>query len=260
MNRRLFFGLVVIMFGLFISCDSSQDMTSRIVVSMVDSPGDYDEVNIDVQTVELHISSTETDGWITLDNPNTGVVNILELTNGVSLIIGDSEIPAGRLSQMRVILGENNSLVIGDEIHDLKVPSGSQSGLKLQIQETLEEGITYQLKLDFDASKSIVRRGNGGYILKPVINVIEEAVSGAIRGNVEPAAENIAVYAIQENDTIRSSYAGIDQSGYLLEGLPEGTYRVAFDPGSDSSLSGTEVENVEVTIGQTTTIQTVTLQ
>lgn len=260
MKRKIFSILTVLILGIFVACDTNSDMTSRIIISMVDSPGDYDEVNIDVQRIQIHLTSTETDGWLDLDNPNQGVVNILELTNGVSVIIADSEIPSGRVSQIRLILGENNTLVIGDEVHDLKVPSGSQSGLKLQVQETLTEGITYSLKLDFDASKSIVQRGNGTYSLKPVINVIEEATSGAIEGEVEPKSENVAVYAIQGEDTVRTTYAVTDVSGYLLQGLPEGTYTVAFDPGETSGLAPATVENVDVTIGQVTALQTVTLE
>lgn len=260
MKRKIFSILTVLILGIFVACDTNSDMTSRIIISMVDSPGDYDEVNIDVQRIQIHLTSTETDGWLDLDNPNQGVINILELTNGVSVIIADSEIPSGRVSQVRLILGENNNLVIGDEVHDLKVPSGSQSGIKLQVQETLTEGITYSLKLDFDASKSIVQRGNGKYSLKPVINVIEEATSGAIEGEVEPKSENVAVYAIQGQDTVRSTYAIPDVAGYLLEGLPEGTYTVAFDPGENSGLAPATVENVDVTIGQVTALQTITLE
>jgi hypothetical protein len=39
---------------------------------------------------------------------------------------------------------------------------------------------------DFDANKSIVKLGNGGYKLKPVIRTVETAISGAIKGTITP--------------------------------------------------------------------------
>ena len=245
------------------SCNKENtSATSRLIITLTDSPGDYDEVNVDVQEVKVHVSSDAEDddsGWITLDNPNTGVVNLLNLTNGDSIVIGDSEIPAGKISQIRLVLGPENTLVIDEDEFDLEVPSGQQSGLKLQVHKTLEGGIAYSIKLDFDAAKSVIKRGNSGkYGLKPVIRVITKAVSGAIRGEVMPAEENIAVFAIQGEDTL-SSYAAAGQSAYLIEAVPAGTYKVLFDPGEDSIYDKDSVENVEVMVNQITSVEAVTL-
>jgi hypothetical protein len=57
----------------------------------------------------------------------------------------------------------------------IEYPSAEQSGLKLQVNQTLQEGIMYHVLLDFDANKSIVKLGNGGYKLKPVIRTVETA-------------------------------------------------------------------------------------
>jgi hypothetical protein len=45
----------------------------------------------------------------------------------------------------------------------------------------IARGIMYHVLLDFDANKSIVKLGNGGYKLKPVIRTVESAISGAIK-------------------------------------------------------------------------------
>lgn len=52
----------------FVSCDSDNDdslQTSAITVRLVDAPGDYKEVNIDVRDIMIK-NSTDTDdqGWI----------------------------------------------------------------------------------------------------------------------------------------------------------------------------------------------------
>ena len=263
MKARYFIvGLVAIVGFLLASCSTNDEAISRVVISLVDSPGDYDEVNIDIQEVRVNMSnSSSEDNWVELDNPTTGVVNILELTGGRSITIADAEVPAGRINQVRLILGPNNTLVIGEDVHDLDVPSGSQSGLKLQVNQTLKGGVTYYFKLDFDAAKSIVKKGNSGkYGLKPVLKVITEATSGALKGQVFPASENVAVYAIQGEDTLGTTYAPAAQSDYILEGIPEGTYDISFDPGEDSQLNKELVKDVDVTIGQVTMLEAVTLQ
>ena len=262
MKNKIFLAVLAVFVGWLGTSCSNNETTSRLIITLTDSPGDYDEVNVDVQGVEVH-SSTDDDesGWMTLDNPNTGVVNLLDLTDGVSVVISDSEVPAGKISKIRLMLGPNNTLVIGEDEMDLDVPSGEQSGLKLQVHETLEAGITYTMKLDFDAAKSVVKNGNSGkYSLKPVIRVITEATSGAIKGEVFPAEENVAVYGIVGEDTVVTSYAIADQSGYFLEGVPEGTYKIGYDPGDDSLYAKQTVDGVEVKIGNITQMDPVTLE
>ena len=264
MKNRIFLLTSIAFFGwLAISCNSENNSTtSQLIITLVDSEGDYDEVNVDIQGVKVHVSSDAEDddsGWITLDNPNTGVVDLLTLTNGNVIVIGDTEVPAGKISQIRLLLGPENTLVIGEEEFDLDVPSGEQSGLKLKVNATLVGGVAYTMKLDFDAARSVVKRGNSGkFGLKPVIRVITEAISGAIKGEVMPAAENVAVFAIQGEDT-ESTYAIADQSAYLVEGVPAGTYKVVFVPGEDSIYDKDSVENVEVLVDQVTMLETVTL-
>jgi len=245
------------------SCDDDPAATTRIIVSLTDSPGDYDAVNVDIQDIEVHASDgNQPDGWVSLGIDNPVIYDLLELTNGTEVILTDTEFPSGRISQMRLILGENNTLQIDDMMIDLTVPSGSESGLKLQINETLLEGVTYEFLLDFDAGKSVVKAGNSGaYNLKPVIRVITEATSGAIEGAVTPIEESIAVYAMQGDDTIAASYAIENVADYLLGGLEPGTYDVVFDPGDITSiLTGDTISGVEVILGKVTELDSVMLQ
>src|SRR5688572_20109791 len=90
-------------------------------------------------------------------------------------------LPAGRYTQMRVLLAANgnsapfaNSVVpTGSGEVALTTPSAQQSGLKLNVDIDVGPNQIADVVLDFDACKSIVRRGNSGhYNLKPVIAVI----------------------------------------------------------------------------------------
>ena len=105
--------------------------------------------------------------------------------------------------------------------------------------------------LDFDAARSIVKKGNGSYQLKPVITAFSEATTGAIKGTVNPAASLPAVFAIMAGDTVSSTFA--DASGnFLLRGVPAGNYAVAISP--KSGFKETTVEPVDVLTGKVTDV------
>ena len=254
--RILNFFILFIIIGGISSCSDDEPGNARIIVRLIDSPADYQEVNVDIQGIEVN-SSDNGSGWNELENTNTGVYNLLELTNGLSVVLADTEVPAGFVSQIRLVLGDENTLKMDDQIHDLSTPSGQQSGLKLQLKTTLQAGITYEIFLDFDAARSVVESGNSGnYNLKPVIRAFAEAQDGAISGKVLPTAASPAVYAIQGSDTITSAFTDVD-GAFLLRGLEAGTYTVGIDPSAD--YLQTTVNNVSVSLGEVTDIGTIEL-
>jgi hypothetical protein len=235
----------------------SNDQTARIEVRLTDAPGDYDAVNIDIQGIEVHAEEgNPATGWISLD-VQRGVYDLLQLTNDIDTLLASSALPAGRITQIRLILGDNNSIVIDGQEIPLRTPSSQQSGLKLNVQTELTEGVTYKILLDFDAARSIIKRGNNEYNLKPVIRALSEATSGAIKGEVNPIASFPAVFAIMQDDTVATTYA--DQSGkFLLRGVPAGTYIVSFNP--KEGYRPTQIENITVTVGNVTDLGTVTIE
>jgi hypothetical protein len=239
----------------FYACESD-DKNAKLEVWLTDAPGDYQEVKIDVQGVEIHASENDDgNGWTTL-NVKTGIYDLLELTNGMDTLLGEMELPAGKISQIRLKLGSNNSIKADGQTFDLSTPSAQQSGLKLQIHQTLEEGVTYKLLLDFDVARSIVKTGNGSYKLKPVIRTITEAQSGAIKGVVDPKESTPAVYAITGNDTIGTTYAN-EMGQFLLKGIPAGTYKVTFEP--KTGYAKVQKEGVTVQTGIVSDVGTVSM-
>ena len=144
-----------------------------------------EEVNIDVQVVEvLHIPSlidtvaadsitvepgSENDAeWVTLDEIEPQVINLLNLTDS-EMLLGSEELEEGFYAEIRLILGSNNNVVVDGETHSLKVPSGQQSGYKIKLGEPLHSGEVLDLTIEFDAEKSVKVTGNGQYMLQPVL-------------------------------------------------------------------------------------------
>lgn len=242
------------------ACDNEAQMAT-VQVQLIDAPADYEAVFIDVVDVQVNVGEEE-DGWQSLDEANMGVYNLLELTNGASVLLGEIALPAGELSQVRLILGDNNSLVTDGQTVALSTPSAQQSGLKLAVNQELEAGITYQLVIDFDAARSIVESGNSGdYNLKPVIRASMDPRTGAISGVIEQGVSegvNATVFAIVGEDTLTSAYTD-DTGNFLLGALPEDTYTVSISPETGSGYIATDVENVSVTIGEVNELGTITL-
>lgn len=254
--------LPVVLLGMalgFSSCSNDDDNTgtSKMEVRLTDAPGDYSKVLIDIRSVQIHTDGNANDnsaGWTTLSNINPGIYNLLDFSNGKDTLLAASNLPSGRISQIRLILGENNSLVLKDgTIKDLKTPSGQTSGLKVKIDADLVPDVTYVVLLDFDASKSIVAKGNGGYNLKPVIRTITQAIAGGIKGIVTPASAGNEVQVIE---TSPGSNGVIDTVGgfttstgaYLIKGLVGGIYNVDFyAPGKKKTVNGVIVTNNAIT-------------
>lgn len=156
-------------------------------LALTDAPScGFDQVNVTVEKVRVHQSAGAGDtdaGWseIVLTPPKR--IDLLGLTNGVLEELGQTPLPAGKYTQMRLVLASNGSiwppansvLPSGGGVSEvpLDTPSATQSGLKMNVDINIEANKVADFVLDFDACKSVVTRGNSGkYNLKPVVQVI----------------------------------------------------------------------------------------
>jgi hypothetical protein len=252
MKSLLKLSLVALVVVVFASCSSNDDSNAnegkaKLSIRLTDAPGDYDKVYVDVEEVVVKYNEGQEDVNLGI---NSGVYDLLELTAGVNVLLFNDEVPAGRISQIRLILGDDNTIVVDGETLPLATPSAQQSGLKIQVNENLEAGILYEFILDFDVDKSIVVQGNGEYLLKPVIRAITVAESGAISGTVLPAGMLTMVTAVNGPIEI-SSYTNLE-GDFLLSGVPDGVYTVTIQADLSLGLPPLVVENVIVVQGEVT--------
>ena len=255
------------------SCDNSEQGSgpAHLEVRLTDAPGDYDAVIIDVQDVRVHSASSDSSsGWVSLD-VNEGKYDLLQLTNGLDTLLGTAELPAGRISEIRLILGAENTIVASGKTYDLKTPSAQQSGLKIKVNMDLQAGSSYVVLLDFDAARSVVRTGNGKFNLKPVLRAMLEEVEGpanppsdttalantGIKGKVQPASAKPVIYAIVALDTV-STQADTVSGNFLIRGLEHGTYRVVIVPTPEFEQK--EIAGVQVLERQFTDLGIIILQ
>lgn len=210
-------------------------------LALTDAPAcGYDAVNVTVSAVRVHQSASagENDGgWQTLALAAPRRIDLTDLTNGVLEELGETTLPAGRYTQLRLVLAENstaqpfaNSVVpTGGVETALTTPSAQQTGLKLNVDIDVAADQRADFVLDFDACKSVVPRGNSGhYNLKPVVAVIPRLSDAGMRveGHVSPAAAAAgANVSVQFNGVPVKATPPDPLSGrFVLYPVPAGTY------------------------------------
>lgn len=195
--------------------------------------------------------------------------DLLTLQNGTTAtFLNGSTIPAGQYEWVRLMVDTNpGAMYVMDSTgqHNLTIPSGAETGLKLIQGYTMPAGGVANFTVDFVLSKSLIAPPGQSpdYKLKPVLRLVDNAQVGTIAGVFDPTtlaaqsncgtqAPTVYVYpsANVMPDDIYSPPAGTDdvdtagtaeplttataalnsssQYAYSVAFLPVGTYTVAF--------------------------------
>lgn len=277
MLKKIYFMAIAAMVGMlgFQSCanDDESNNTARVQLKLVDAPGDYLEVNVNIVDIQYNNSDSET-GWISFGKPEDYPINVdlTTLIAGNSLLLANQIMPSGMLKQIRLILGDGNTLKI--EGHEammvLNTPSAMQSGLKLNLNTTLDAGFSYTFILDWDVQKSVVMAGGSGmYNLKPVIRVNAEVNSGSIKGNVSGEflvnglsvfndLENAMVQVYTPNDVYVTETGTNSDGDFLIQGLAAGNYKLKIV--NQEAYDDYESPLISVTVGTVNTIAPIVLE
>lgn len=240
---------------------SADSKTGTLAVSLTDAPAcGFDEVNVTINKVRIHQSSSAAENdanWSEIILDPARKINLLDLNNGILIDLGETPLDVGHYTQLRLVLDENDGPTLANSVIpngtsselELKTPSAMQSGLKLIHPFDVNAEERVDLLLDFDACKSVVKRGNGEYLLKPVIRVIPFSVNG-IEGFVSPAA-NVTISAQQNGNIIRSTVASPGTGKFFISHLAPATYDVVI---TADGYATTVVRDVPVASDTSTTV------
>ena len=119
-------------------------------------------------------------------------VNLLSLQGSLSEDFFNSiVIPSGAYNWVRLAVntsGDLDSYIKLDDgsEHELTIPSGGQSGLKINDGFVVGAGSETAMTIDFDLRKSIIKAA-GSYRLKPVLRLINNDDAGSITGSIDAA-------------------------------------------------------------------------
>lgn len=239
------------------SDDATAPGTGTLKLNLVDSPAAYDAVIVQVDSVQVHAAGEDsTSGWRTVSS-NAGEWDLLTLRNGLSALLADAQLPAGHYTQIRLRLGDGNRVVVDGVEHDLEVPSGARTGLKLNHEFTIEDGVLTEITLDFDANRSVHETGNGRWMLRPVIRAMAHVVSGSLGGVVLPLDARARIEAVSGADTL-TAYADTLDGSFLFPVIREGLWQVTMSPTAGAYLDSV-LAAVPVTAQQATDLGTIEL-
>jgi hypothetical protein len=249
------------------SSASADSGTLRLALTDAPACG-YDAVNVTIQKIRVNQSSSASDtdgGWSEVVLNPAVRVNLLNLTNGVLSELGQTSLPTGKYTQLRLVLAENstdptvtlaNSVVLTSDKTEvaLKTPSGQQSGVKANVDIDIAANQMADFVLDFNACKSVVVAGGSGqYLLKPVVSVIPRYVSG-VAGFVDPAAltNGYASVSLQQGGVVIKATAPDSITGkFLLQPVAPGSYTLVLTaPGRTTEV----VTNVAVVTDAVTSL------
>ncbi len=257
---------------------------ATVRVLLTDAPSDYiASAEVDIGAVEL----VSADGaHVTLSDDGTdGFVNLLDFQDAATMQLAEADIEPGSFSQLRLIveaarvqLADGYAFRDGSTEKDLKVPSGAQTGIKLNLQSAdgggpleIVPGETV-LVLDFDVSKSFVMLGNfetpagvHGVIFKPTIKVTGQDVAASISGTVSTEIEGQSVEGLtvkaEPTDggeapgyTPQAGTALTDADGnYTIPFLVPASYAVSVDGVGAGVAADPESQSVTLGLGENAT-------
>lgn len=264
--------------GLALGCTDGTGTggSARLTLQLTDAPTDlFASAEVDVGRISL----IPADGApITLTEAG-GTFNLLDFQNGVTAELASLDIPAGNYLQLRlevtgarVTLADGLTFRDGSTSADLKVPSGAQSGIKVNLFDdswqagtgdplvrtagvSIASGETI-IVLDFDVARNFRLTGPRatptGVIFTPLIRAVVRNIAGSIGGVVTDANGPVAGATVRatltdspelaELQTAEASAVTADDGSYTIWFLVPGTYTVDVD--------GVTADAQSVTVGR----------
>jgi len=209
-----------------------------LAVSLTDAPAcGFDAVNVTVNKVRVHRSADaagDDAGWTDIPLSPARKINLLTLSNGALEALGQATLEAGHYTQLRLVLDANaggmaHTVVPLDGRSELPLVTSdlANGGVKLAGAFDVRAGHKTEVVLDFDACKSVLTRGKGLYVLKPVVKPVPVAANG-ISGFVSAAllGRGVQVSAQQDGAIVTATTPDPATGEFFLSRLAPGKYDV----------------------------------
>lgn len=250
------------LFGaVYTGCTEPSDTRSLVNILLIDAPGDFDEVWVEVEGVEIlpagSRGSEDNANWVSIPyQAASNMVLVSALIDETQLLLGRTELQSGNISKIRLLLGEEAYFLNeDDERTDMTLTPNIEDLLELEVDISVESGYSYDIILDLDLIQSVVADQNGDYVFTPHFRAFVSEGLSEISGNILPIDIAPHVMAISATDTFSTLTS--DDGGFFLSGLPEDEYLFKIEaPGGyvDTTF------NLLTYPDSTLTLETITLQ
>lgn len=260
--------------------DQGSGPGGRSRILLTDAPFPYDRISqVNIHVVRVQVSATpDTSGggtWITVAEPNR-TINLLDLQAGNTTVLGETDIDAGTVGAVRVVINTALSSVVDDQGRPVTVRWGlvGEQTIHAYVQSSLAlftPDTPHDLIIDFDVGRSFEDvTGDGSLYFIPWIRALDGAGVGALEGVVRGPADDSASWQPRQNVAVtvlagdpnaspttwwKVATGRTDAEGrYKVAFLLLGSYIVRAEPLGTTASGCMDTTGVVITNGQSATL------
>lgn len=204
-KKYIFFFLCV---SILISCKESADIrdwdSGNIILRLTDAPFPHDqvsEVKVTISNIKLIADSPSVKAASSEEHlmQQSVTVNLLQLTNGVTMTLLNSSYEAGQYLGVEINIDKVVIIMKNGRHFGLNLGNRDPSENSLRVNQGFEivPGLTTDLLLDFDVARSFIPRYGAtatdeihDFLYSPVLKLSNALESGSISGIVTSSLEN----------------------------------------------------------------------
>tara|TARA_R110002050_G_scaffold79882_4_gene170816 strand:- start:7714 stop:8499 length:786 start_codon:yes stop_codon:yes gene_type:complete len=220
----------------------------------------YDQfmsASVTIDKIEIG-NNADTNSMINIMNtPMT--YNLLELINGITETMANTEIPVGNYDLMRLYVSSTEMVTKNGDTYTYNMNQDGYSGngmmqggmmlnsnnksidITLNNALTITEGGMSEFLLDMDVNQSFMLEGvnftgsgsnmmmsMSGFTFMPTMRIVDMSTSGTIHGNVQDTVGNLpnATISLMYNGALYTTTHSDDNGNYTFIGIPQGMYTI----------------------------------
>ncbi|GGK18501.1 hypothetical protein GCM10007962_10850 [Yeosuana aromativorans] len=220
----------------------------------------YDQfmsASVTIDKIEIG-NNADTNSMINIMNtPMT--YNLLELINGITETMANTEIPVGNYDLMRLYVSSTEMVTKNGDTYTYNMNQDGYSGngmmqgrmmlnsnnksidITLNNALTITEGGMSEFLLDMDVNQSFMLEGvnftgsgsnmmmsMSGFTFMPTMRIVDMSTSGTIHGNVQDTVGNLpnATISLMHNGALYTTTHSDDNGNYTFIGIPQGMYTI----------------------------------
>jgi hypothetical protein len=260
MKTLKYFFVTLLIIAVASCSNDTAEPKGTLSVKLSDAPMHYDQfmsASVTIDKIEIgnnaHINS-----MINIMNAPMKY-NLLELINGFTETMANTEIPVGNYDLMRLyissaemVMKNGNSYTYNMNQHGYSGNGMMQSGMMLNSNNrsiditlnntlTISEGGMSEFLLDMDVNQSFMLEGvnftgsgpnmmmsMNGFTFMPTMRFVDMSTSGTIHGNVHDTDGNLpnSTISLMHNGALYTTTHSDGNGNYAFIGIPQGMYTI----------------------------------
>ncbi|WP_338359674.1 DUF4382 domain-containing protein [Yeosuana marina] len=260
MKNIKYFFVTLLLIAVASCSNDTAEPKGTLSVKLSDAPMHYDQfmsASVTIDKIEIG-NNADTNSMINIMNtPMT--YNLLELINGITETMANTEIPVGNYDLMRLYVSSTEMVTKNGDTYTYNMNQDGYSGngmmqggmmlnsnnksidITLNNALTITEGGMSEFLLDMDVNQSFMLEGvnftgsgsnmmmsMSGFTFMPTMRIVDMSTSGTIHGNVQDTVGNLpnATISLMHNGALYTTTHSDDNGNYTFIGIPQGMYTI----------------------------------